>query len=223
MSLSASQQSFVDSINPYAQSVGQQTGIDPNIIIAQSALETGWGSSVPNNNYFGIKGNGASLSTIEYIGGEPVTVSQGFAGYSGIAQSFAGYANLMSGSRYSDVRNATTVAGQIAALGASGYATDPNYASKISSIVGKLTGSSIGSAISTALKLNPVTAPFAIGADALGLTDSCGWVCQIKNWLNSTDFFKRVAFVILGMVLIVGAIVFFAKGEANQVLSKVVK
>jgi hypothetical protein len=49
---------FVNQMMPHAMRVSEETGLDPRLIIAQSALETGWGRSAPGQNYFGIKSHG---------------------------------------------------------------------------------------------------------------------------------------------------------------------
>ena len=58
---------------PYAQSVSQRTGLDPRLVLAQSALETGYGKSAPGMNFFGIKSHGRkggnTLGTQEFEGG----------------------------------------------------------------------------------------------------------------------------------------------------------
>lgn len=53
-------QKFIDMMLPAAQKYGQHIGVDPRIIVAQAAHETGWGASAPGNNYFGIRSHGES-------------------------------------------------------------------------------------------------------------------------------------------------------------------
>ena len=55
---SATPEAFVASIAPTAKVVAEELGINPRIVIAQAALETGWGISVKGNNLFGIKSHG---------------------------------------------------------------------------------------------------------------------------------------------------------------------
>src|SRR5690606_40882563 len=63
-------------------SVSAETGVDPRIIIAQAAIETGWGAHAPGNNFFGIKshgkGGGQTLTTQEVVNGKRVTVKDSF-------------------------------------------------------------------------------------------------------------------------------------------------
>jgi hypothetical protein len=136
---------FQQQYMPYAQSVSQRTGLDPRLVLAQAALETGYGRSAPNNNFFGIKSHGKSggsnLMTQEFEGGQMVSKPQSFRGYEGPEQSFQGYADfILDNPRYGDVLAQGDLAGQIGAMGRSGYATDPNYASKLSSIASRFGG-----------------------------------------------------------------------------------
>jgi len=72
-------ESFIKAMLPHATRVSQETGLDPRLVIAQAAQETGWGKSAPNNNFFGIKSHGtpggATLSTREVINGQSVNVN----------------------------------------------------------------------------------------------------------------------------------------------------
>ena len=141
----ADKNAFLATFLPLAQTESQRTGIDPRIIVAQAALESNWGASAPGNNYFGIKSHGVpggnTLTTTEVVNGRPISISDSFRAYGSPADSVRGYGDFMlNNKRYAGVRQAPDLASQIAALGASGYATDPNYANKISSIVRGLPG-----------------------------------------------------------------------------------
>ncbi|QIG68275.1 putative N-acetylmuramoyl-L-alanine amidase lysozyme-like protein [Rhizobium phage RHph_Y1_10] len=130
---------FIGMMLPYAMEASKATGVDPRIILAQAALESNWGKSAPGNNYFGVKSHGASggntLSTTEVINGKPVTVQDSFRAYGGPRESALGYADFINRNpRYEGFRTAQGIDAQIDALGKSGYATDPLYAQKISSI-----------------------------------------------------------------------------------------
>lgn len=138
-SVPQSQQEFIDAMMPFAIRESERTGIDPRIIIAQAAQETGWGRSAPNNNFFGIKSHGApgggSFATTEYVDGRPVTITDSFRGYNSMDDSARGYGDFMlENGRYEPMRTAEGLDAQLAALGASGYATDPNYAASVGSI-----------------------------------------------------------------------------------------
>ncbi|OOY20891.1 hypothetical protein BMI86_10320 [Thioclava sp. DLFJ5-1] len=137
--LSGNKQQFIDMMMPHALKASEATGVDPRIIVAQGALETGWGKSAPNNNYFGIKSHGksggSSQTTTEYVNGKPVTVQDSFRGYADPGASVQDYADFITANpRYEGFRAADGLDAQISELGKSGYATDPAYASKIGSI-----------------------------------------------------------------------------------------
>jgi hypothetical protein len=125
---------FFSQYAPYAQSVSRTTGIDPRIVLAQAALETGYGQSAPNFNLFGIKGKGATLQTKEFVNGGLIDMPQEFRTYESPEESFLDYAKLMGGKRYEGVRSGKTLEEQVAALQKSGYATDPDYGKKIMQI-----------------------------------------------------------------------------------------
>ena len=140
---------FVQNMTPHALSVSQQTGLDPRLVIAQSALETGYGKAAPGNNYFGIKGgNGPALQTMEAgPNGQLVPTQAQFRGYQSPAESAQDYANLIKNDpHYAGVRAVAQSGGgldaQIEAMGKSGYATDPNYAAKLRAIAQQLPGGS---------------------------------------------------------------------------------
>lgn len=132
-------EAFIEQMMPHAMRVSQETGLDPRIIIAQAAQETGWGKSAPGNNYFGIKSHGKSggntFATNEVVDGQTVRINDSFRGYEGMGDSVDGYAQfLQENPRYRDMLAAGDLDGQLAALGKSGYATDPNYAQSVGSI-----------------------------------------------------------------------------------------
>jgi len=127
---------------PYAQSVSQRTGLDPRLVLAQSALETGYGKSAPGMNFFGIKSHGRkggnTLSTQEFEGGRMVQQPAFFRGYETPEQSFMDYADFIaSNPRYKGVLAADGLEAQISEMAKSGYATDPNYGSKLASIASR--------------------------------------------------------------------------------------
>lgn len=130
---------FVSSIMPAAMEASQRTGVDPRIIVAQAALESGWGKSAPGNNLFGIKSHGQpggnTLATTEVVNGQPVRTTDSFRAYASPAESVNGYADFINENpRYAAFKGAQGMDAQIDALGASGYATDPNYAAKVRAI-----------------------------------------------------------------------------------------
>lgn len=145
---------FVRKLWPYASRAADRLNVDPRALIAQAALETGWGKHViadengrSSLNLFGIKASGGwqgdavSVRTIEYRGGAARPEVASFRAYPSLAAGFDDYARLLgSNPRYENVLNrGDDVAGYAEALQASGYATDPAYADKIKSLLGSET------------------------------------------------------------------------------------
>jgi len=133
------QDAFLSSITPAAKQVAQELGIDPRIILAQAALETGYGKAVKGNNLFGIKSHGKAdglmVATHEVVNGKSVPVTDSFRQYDTLEDSVKDYgAFLKSNPRYAEMLKAQDLDQQIIKLGQSGYATDPEYADKIASI-----------------------------------------------------------------------------------------
>ncbi|MDM0089763.1 MULTISPECIES: flagellar assembly peptidoglycan hydrolase FlgJ [unclassified Variovorax] len=143
----ASQNGFVTQHTAAAERVAQATGIPSSFMIGQAGHETGWGRSEIRNadgsnsfNLFGIKagpgwaGKVATITTTEYIDGEPRKVSAKFRAYDSYEASFRDYARLIGESpRYAQARASTGSAAAYATeLQRAGYATDPAYAAKLS-------------------------------------------------------------------------------------------
>jgi flagellar protein FlgJ len=147
--LTASKDDFLRQLRPHAERAAREIGVDPDTLLAQAALETGWGRSVPCNaqgecsfNLFGIKAgsqwSGATVNvpTLEFESGIPVRKVERFRAYDSPADSFRDYAALIRDSaRYANARGAGDDVGAFAAaLQQGGYATDPNYAQKITAV-----------------------------------------------------------------------------------------
>lgn len=143
---SPAQVAFVNRMYPHAQAAQRATGLPAEFIVGQAALESGWGRAEmkhpdgrPAHNLFGIKAgagwNGPTVEvlTTEYVDGEPRRMVEKFRAYDSYADAFIDWARLMKGSsRYGEVLRAGTSPGAFAAgLQRAGYATDPNYASKL--------------------------------------------------------------------------------------------
>lgn len=138
-------QRFIDTLMPAAIEVSKQTGIDPRIIVAQAAIETGWGRSAPGNNYFGIKSHGKSggqtFTTHEVIDGKRVKIKDSFRRFTSPADSVMGYGEFIKQNpRYRPLQQARGLDAQLAALQASGYATDPAYSRKVGAVARGLDG-----------------------------------------------------------------------------------
>lgn len=141
---------FVASIWEHAQSAAKELGVDARALVAQAALETGWGKrqikhadGSTSHNLFGIKATGwkgqsAVAGTHEYVDGVRRNETASFRAYSTPAESFADYVRLLKSSpRYQQALQAgTDVQGFARGLQRAGYATDPRYAAKIAAIAG---------------------------------------------------------------------------------------
>ncbi len=132
----AEQAAFVERFSDIALEISKATGVAPEVVLGQTALETGWGKSVAGGNMFGIKGQGQMVTTKEHIPGRGmVTVRDSFRAYDDPVESFKDYADItIRGKSLSDIVTPDmTVEEQARAIKASGYATDPNYARSLAS------------------------------------------------------------------------------------------
>lgn len=119
-------------------SLGNAAGFKfPQVMAAMWALESGWGNyHSGKNNVFGIKGAGSSVSTEEVVNGQRVRVNASFKDYASPLESAKDYVNLMNNSRYAQgLAQARTPRQAVEAIAAGGYATDPQYTSKIVKIM----------------------------------------------------------------------------------------
>lgn len=147
-----SPEEFVRSLWPHAEKAATALGVAPEVLLAQSALETGWGRHMiggPDGansfNLFGIKadtrwaGPTANVRTLEYVDGIPERQNASFRSYSSPAESFSDYVDfLRSNPRYREaLAKAPDPEGYLRGLQAAGYATDPNYADKILDIMNR--------------------------------------------------------------------------------------
>jgi Mannosyl-glycoprotein endo-beta-N-acetylglucosaminidase len=138
MATKAQQSAFLAQITPLANTYGVQYGIDPGLIISQAALESNWGLSAPNNNYFGVKGKGGVQTTKEFLNGKWVTIQDSFQGYASMEDSVKGYVDFLG--KYKRYAGVFGKSGEdaAAAMGKTGYATDPGYGGKLASIMNNL-------------------------------------------------------------------------------------
>lgn len=144
----SSPEAFARSIWPHAQKAAAELGVPARALVAQAALETGWGRrlvggdrQVDSHNLFGIKAGGSwrgakvESATHEFVGGVRVHQRDSFRAYASPAESFADYVDLLSRERYAAARGTGgDVRGFATALQRAGYATDPRYADKIAAI-----------------------------------------------------------------------------------------
>ncbi|WP_372982271.1 flagellar assembly peptidoglycan hydrolase FlgJ [Marinobacter sediminum] len=143
---------FVRELLPVAERIAADSGIDPKLMVAQAALETGWGRHMikgdgnqPSFNLFGIKadsrwqGEAVTITTTEYREGLPLKEQAQFRAYPDYESSFRDYVSFLeSNPRYRDVLSVADQPEIFAdKLQEAGYATDPNYGEKIRRIMGR--------------------------------------------------------------------------------------
>ncbi|MGC6387285.1 flagellar assembly peptidoglycan hydrolase FlgJ [Ewingella sp. S1.OA.A_B6] len=145
---------FVSRLSIPAQVASKESGISHQLILAQAALESGWGQrEIPTTNgkqsfnLFGIKagsswdGPTTNITTTEYTNGVAKKVQASFRVYGSYVEAIGDYVKLLSNNpRYAQVMAAGTPEQAAHALQAAGYATDPNYADKLVSVIQKIKG-----------------------------------------------------------------------------------
>ena len=144
--IDAGRKHFADSLRQHAERAAAKLGTSAEILIAQAALETGWGKHVmpvpgggSSHNLFSIKadpswdGNTVTRSTLEFMEGRPVRINAGFRSYEDIGHAFDDYAEFIaSNPRYQRaLEKAADPRAYVRELQRAGYATDPDYARKI--------------------------------------------------------------------------------------------
>jgi flagellar protein FlgJ len=144
-----SAEQFVQQLQPYAEQAAKELGVEPKAIMAQAALETGWGKSLIKTregdssfNVFNIKadkswqGQQAKVTTLEYNQGTVQKVNAGFRAYGSFKESFKDYVDFIkSNPRYQQaLKQAGNTQRYMQELQQAGYATDPRYAEKVMNI-----------------------------------------------------------------------------------------
>jgi flagellar protein FlgJ len=145
---------FVKSLYPIAEEVATRIGVDPRVLLAQSALETGWGRRMiampdgsTSHNLFGIKadarwsGDRATVNTVEFRDGVAVQEKASFRSYDSYEESFRDYVQfLLDNPRYQEaLSNSGNSEAFAQRLQDAGYATDPVYAKKITRVMNSRT------------------------------------------------------------------------------------
>lgn len=149
------QQSFLDAIAPWAREAGERLGVAPELVQAHAALESGWGqrplrdsAGDSTHNLFGLKAGGkwdggvAESLTTEFEHGAAVKKTERFRAYPDQASAFRDYAQmLLENPRYRGAIGAGSDARAFAeGLARGGYATDPQYATKLARLATRLQG-----------------------------------------------------------------------------------
>ncbi|MCI5642628.1 MAG: glycoside hydrolase family 73 protein [Peptoniphilus sp.] len=138
-------QTYIAETADLAVRIAKKNKLFPSVMIAQSILESNWGKSQLSqeyNNYFGIKAvkkdDGIVFETEEYVEGESGRYMENFKKYSSKRDSFNHYAKLLTrANRYKKVKTAKDYKEAAKYIQEGGYATDPNYADKIISVIEK--------------------------------------------------------------------------------------
>lgn len=147
-----SPESFVASMSPYAEKAARALGVDSSLLLAQAALETGWGSKMVknslgnSNNLFNIKadrswkGEKVATQTLEFHGKTAVKEHAAFRSYSNFEESFNDYVKFLNENpRYQTaLQHQGSSENFIKGIHSAGYATDPNYADKVLRVKAKI-------------------------------------------------------------------------------------
>ena len=143
-------QQFVADVWPHAQRAAGALGVAPEVLVAQAALESGWGrhqirhaDGAASFNLFGIKADGrwdgqrVGVSTLEYVDGVAERQRAEFRSYASLGEAFDDYARFIQDNpRYGEaLSRAADARGYVEGLARAGYATDPRYAEKILGIL----------------------------------------------------------------------------------------
>ncbi|CAI2314951.1 flagellar assembly peptidoglycan hydrolase FlgJ [Vibrio parahaemolyticus] len=147
-----SPESFVNSMKPYAEKAAKALGVEPSLLLAQAALETGWGQKVvqnargSSNNLFNIKadrswqGDKVTTQTFEFHDNTPVKETAAFRSYSNYQDSFNDYVRFLNDNpRYETaLQQRGDSESFIRGIHRAGYATDPTYADKVLQVKQKI-------------------------------------------------------------------------------------
>ncbi|MBR9874018.1 MAG: flagellar assembly peptidoglycan hydrolase FlgJ [Vibrionaceae bacterium] len=147
-----SPESFVSSMKPYAEKAAKALGVEPSLLLAQAALETGWGQKViknargSSNNLFNIKadrswqGDKVTTQTLEFHENTPVKETAAFRSYSSYQDSFNDYVRFLNDNPRYEValQKRGDSESFIRDIQRAGYATDPGYADKVLQVKQKI-------------------------------------------------------------------------------------
>ncbi|MCU6683771.1 flagellar assembly peptidoglycan hydrolase FlgJ [Leclercia sp. 29361] len=150
--LTGDSKDFLAQLSLPARLASQQSGVPHHLILAQAALESGWGqrqirreNGEPSFNIFGVKATGSwkgpttEITTTEYENGEAKKIKAKFRVYSSYLEALSDYVGVLSRNpRYAAVTQAATAEQGAQALQNAGYATDPQYARKLTSMIQQL-------------------------------------------------------------------------------------
>ncbi|EKT62236.1 flagellar assembly peptidoglycan hydrolase FlgJ [Providencia burhodogranariea] len=165
--LSSNNQDFISKLIEPAKAASQKSGISHFLILAQAALESGWGrreilttEGENSHNVFGIKASKSwegpitNIMTTEVINGKSVKMRDNFRVYGSYEEAIADYINLLTENpRYQKVKQAQSPEIAARRLHQAGYATDPSYSDKLVSLINQIRGDhSVEKTISRVIK-----------------------------------------------------------------------
>ncbi|WP_297500454.1 glycoside hydrolase family 73 protein [Ferrovum sp.] len=139
-----SPEDFINTIKGAALACQKEDGIPASFTIAQAALESAWGESLLTrsaNNLFGIKADAGwtgaryRIATTEYVAGVATTVEAWFRQYANWQESILDHARFLKGARYAGAFETGSGVTFGYAIAQAGYATDPNYGTKIARVI----------------------------------------------------------------------------------------
>ena len=147
--LTGDSKDFLAQLSLPARLASQQSGVPHHLILAQAALESGWGqrqirreNGEPSFNIFGVKATSSwkgpvtEITTTEFENGEAKKVKAKFRVYSSYLEALSDYVGVLTRNpRYAAVTTAATAEQGAQALQSAGYATDPNYARKLTGMI----------------------------------------------------------------------------------------
>lgn len=155
-------ESFISTVWEHAKNAAEKIGLNPAVMVAQAALETGWGKHIiskadgtSSNNLFNIKsdkswqGDKASKLTLEFEQGVPVKKQASFRSYQSIKESVHDFVDFLNENpRYQEaLENTAEPAAFLDSLQKAGYATDPNYADKIKQVLKRVKLQSVAASL----------------------------------------------------------------------------
>ena len=133
---------FIEKYRPVAEKISAETGVPADRILAQAGLESGWKIDAPGNNFFGVKaqqgygGKTQILQTTEDFGSGLVSVPQTFRKYDTAEEGWRDWAKVLDQKNFKAAKNPNLTDAQYAqALKDGGYATDKDYAAKLSATI----------------------------------------------------------------------------------------
>ncbi|MCG8708897.1 flagellar assembly peptidoglycan hydrolase FlgJ [Brenneria sp. 4F2] len=143
---------FTDRLSIPSMIASMQSGIPHHLIMAQAALESGWGrreitsaDGSPSYNIFGVKANDSwtgkvtEVTTTEFENGRAYKTKEKFRVYDSYVDALNDYISLLTNNaRYKPVLDAKNAEDAAYALQRAGYATDPNYGDKLVQIIGQI-------------------------------------------------------------------------------------